>query len=47
MTHQGNYIALSRQTDANIVARWQQALETIAGEGRLVELEKKWLGGPK
>lgn len=45
--HQGNYIAFSRQTDAHIVARWQQALETMRADGRLVELEKKWLGGPK
>lgn len=42
--HQGSYIAFSRQTDASIVARWQQALEKMRADGRLVELERKWLG---
>lgn len=45
--HQGNYIAFSRQTDASIVARWQQALETMRANGRLVALERKWLGGSR
>ncbi|UXY55492.1 substrate-binding periplasmic protein [Pseudomonas tohonis] len=42
--HQGNYIAFSRQTDASIIARWQQALEKMRANGRLVALEEKWLG---
>ncbi|WP_165670500.1 substrate-binding periplasmic protein [Metapseudomonas otitidis] len=45
--HQGSYIAFSRQTDARIIARWQQALETMRADGRLVKLERKWLGRPR
>ncbi|MCU9950588.1 substrate-binding periplasmic protein [Pseudomonas sp. PDM13] len=45
--HQGSYIAFSRQTDAHIVARWQQSLEKVRADGRLVKLERKWLGGPR
>lgn len=44
---QSSYIAFSPQTDARIIARWQQALEKVRADGRLVKLERKWLGGPR
>ncbi|WP_285420266.1 transporter substrate-binding domain-containing protein [Pseudomonas sp. efr-133-TYG-5] len=40
---QNTYIAFSRQTDPQQVARWQKALETLRDNGRLEQLRQRWL----
>ena len=40
---QGTYIAFSPQTDARLVARWQQALDEMNRDGRLEQLKQRWL----
>lgn len=40
---QGAFIAFSPQTDARQVARWQQALEQLRSQGRLQQLQQRWL----
>jgi polar amino acid transport system substrate-binding protein len=40
---QGTYIAFSLQTDAHLIARWQQTLENMKGDGQLNRLKKRWL----
>jgi polar amino acid transport system substrate-binding protein len=43
LMQQGSYIALSLQTDARQVARWQQALDEMKRDGRLEQIKQRWL----
>ncbi|MGA8136997.1 MULTISPECIES: transporter substrate-binding domain-containing protein [unclassified Pseudomonas] len=40
---QGAYIAFSPQTDAHLVARWQNAFDEMNRDGRLQQLKQRWL----
>ncbi|MGH8382386.1 substrate-binding periplasmic protein [Pseudomonas sp.] len=44
LTRQGAYIAFSPQTDSQRVQRWQQALDQMRQDGRLKQLQQRWLG---
>ncbi|WP_347337819.1 transporter substrate-binding domain-containing protein [Pseudomonas sp. LFM046] len=39
---QGAYIAFSRNTDPQVVARWQAALDTLRQDGRLQQMLQRW-----
>lgn len=43
---QGSFIAFSLQSDARQVARWQRALAELRREGRLQQLQQRWLAAP-
>ncbi|MDH4564875.1 transporter substrate-binding domain-containing protein [Pseudomonas sp. BN411] len=42
LASQGSYIAFSLQTDWQVAARWQAALEAMRKDGRLQQLRQRW-----
>ncbi|MGE8064878.1 substrate-binding periplasmic protein [Pseudomonas sp. NPDC089569] len=43
LMQRGSYIAFSLQTDGRQVARWQEALDEMARDGRLEKIKQRWL----